>query len=94
MKKYTAIPVPALVIFGNPHGQGTWVDNSTDPKVRKAARTYSAAVDDLTDRQAKTFENGVPTAGMVKLPGAHHYVFLSNGADVLREMSVFLGNLP
>ena len=94
MKKYINIPVPALVIFGNPHGQGTWVENSTDPKVREAAKAYSAAVDDLTDRQAKTFETGVPTARMVKLPGAHHYVFLSNEADVLREMNAFLSKLP
>lgn len=94
MKSYTDIPRPALVIFANPHGQGTWVDNSTDPKVREAAKAYSTATAVLTERQAKTFENGVPTARMVKLPGAHHYVFLSNQADVLRELNAFLSGLP
>jgi pimeloyl-ACP methyl ester carboxylesterase len=93
MKKYTNIPVPALVIFGNPHGQGTWVENSTDPKVREAAKAYSAATTSLTDRQAKAFEDSVPRARVVRLPGAHHYVFLSNEADVLREMRAFLNGL-
>jgi non-heme chloroperoxidase len=27
-KKYSKIPVPALVIFANPHSQGTWVDDN------------------------------------------------------------------
>lgn len=93
MKKYTDIPVASVVIFGNIHGQGTWVDNSTDAKVREAAKAYSEALAALTERQAKAFENGVPSARMVNLPGAHHYVFLSNEADVLREMNAFLRRL-
>jgi len=91
LKKYAAIPAPALVIFANPHGQGTWVDRNTDPKIHEAAEAYSSALMLLVDRQAKAFENGVPSARMVNLPGAHHYVYLSNQADVLREMRSFLG---
>lgn len=93
IKKYTGIRVPALVIFGNPHGQGTWVDQSTDPKVRERAKDYSEALTTLTSRQAKAFTEGVPTARVVSLPGAHHYVYLSNEADVLREMRAFLAGL-
>jgi non-heme chloroperoxidase len=93
MQKYTDIPVPALVIFGSPHGQGNWVDNSTDPKVCDAAKAYSVALTALTEIQAKAFENGVPTARVVRLRGAHHYVYLSNEADVLREIRSFLGGL-
>lgn len=93
MKKFTDIPVPALMIFGIPHGQGNWVDNSTDPKVREAAKAYSVALTVLTESQAKAFEGGVPTARVVRLRGAHHYVYLSNEADVLREMHSFLGGL-
>ncbi len=93
MKKYTDIPVPALVIFGIPHGQGNWVDSSTDPKVCEAAKAYSAALTALTESQAKAFENGVPTARVVRLRGAHHYVYLSNEADVLREMRSFISGL-
>jgi pimeloyl-ACP methyl ester carboxylesterase len=93
MKKYTDIPVPVLVIFASPHGLGSWVDNNTDPKVREAAKAYSAALEVLTERQAEAFENGVPTARVVKLSGAHHYVYLSNEADVLREIHAFLASL-
>jgi hypothetical protein len=65
MKKYIDIPVPALVIFLIPHAQGKWVDDSTDPKVREAAKANSAAELVLTTRQAKAFEDGVPTAHVV-----------------------------
>lgn len=93
MKKYTIVPVPVLAIFAIPHGEGKWVDNSPDPKVREAANAYSAALTPLTESQAKSFEKGVPTARVVRLPGAHHYVYLSNEADVLREMRAFLSGL-
>jgi pimeloyl-ACP methyl ester carboxylesterase len=92
-RKYIDIPVPALVIFANPHGLGTWVNSNTDPTVRAAAESYSSALAVLTERQTKAVENGVPTAHVVTLPGAHHHVFLSNEADVIREMRNFLNRL-
>src|SRR6266446_10224139 len=92
-RKYTDIPVPALVIFANPHGLGTWVDGNTDPTVRTAAKSYSSVLAALTERQEKAVENGVPTAHVITLPGAHHHVFLSNEADVLRETRAFIGGL-
>jgi non-heme chloroperoxidase len=90
MEKYTDIPVPALVIFGIRHGQDKWADSSTDPKVSEAAKAYSEALTLLTESQAKALENGVPTAHVVRIYGAHHYVYLSNEADVLSEMKSFL----
>ncbi len=47
-----------------------------------------------TEAQAKAFENGMPSARVVRVPNANHYVFLSNEAEVLREMRSFLGSLP
>ena len=94
MKKYTAIPVPALVIFAVPHDQGPWIKNNPDPAVREAAKARSAEEVVLIEKQAKAFENGVPTARIVRLTGAHHYVFLSNEADVLREIHTFVASLP
>src|SRR6267143_1084099 len=93
MKKYANIPVPALVIFAIPHSLAKWVNDSTDPKVREAAKAFSAADLVLTTRQAKAFEDGVPTAHVVRLPGADHYVYISNEADVLREMKSFFSTL-
>jgi pimeloyl-ACP methyl ester carboxylesterase len=92
-KKYTGIPVPALIVFANPHSQGTWVDGNTDRSVQTAAKAYSRALVALTERQKKAVEDGVPTAHVVTVPGANHYIFLSNEADVLREMRVFLAGV-
>jgi non-heme chloroperoxidase len=89
MKKYADIPVPALVIFAIPHAPAKWVSDSADPKVREVAKAFDTAADALTAKQAKIFEEGVPTAHVVRLPGADHYVYLSNEADVLREMKSF-----
>jgi len=93
MKKYTAIPVPALVIFANPHSQGIWVEENRDPSVQAAAKTYSTALEVLTERQEKSVENGVSTAHVITLPGANHYVFLSNEAEVLKDIDTFLASL-
>jgi len=50
-------------------------------------------LDALLQRQAQAIRNALPSARVVKLPRAHHYVFLSNEADVLREMHAFLADL-
>jgi pimeloyl-ACP methyl ester carboxylesterase len=93
-KKYADIPPPALIIFANPHSQGTWVDNSTDPSIRAAAESYSNALTPLTEKQKKAVQDGVPTARVITLQNAHHYVFLSNETKVLQEMRIFLAGLP
>ncbi len=91
--KFNRIPVPALVIFANPHGLGRWVDTSMDPAVRKAAAAYSSALSALVEKQQKSVEHGAPQARVITIPGANHYVFLSNEAEVLRAMSTFLAGL-
>jgi pimeloyl-ACP methyl ester carboxylesterase len=91
-KRFTAIPVPTLAIFAIPHLRDSWIDRSTDPAVRQAGEAYFAAVDALSERQAKALEAGVPTARVVRLHGAHH-VFLSNEREVIREMRAFLARL-
>jgi hypothetical protein len=88
MQKYTDIPVPALAIYAAPHATG---QPYKDDAERVAAETRDEA---NTGAQAKAFESGVPSARVVRLPHASHYVFFSNEADVLREMNAFLGNLP
>jgi non-heme chloroperoxidase len=94
MKKYTTIPAPALLIYCSPHTLGRWMDDSgTDPALREKAKAYTAAVAALADRQIKAVETSVPTARVVRVPGAHHFVFLSHEADVLREMRSFLSRL-
>jgi non-heme chloroperoxidase len=89
MKKYASIPAPALLIFGGPHSLGRWADDSQDPGVREQVKVYTAAIMALTDRQINAIESGVPNGRVVRLAGAHHYVYLSHEADVLREMRLF-----
>jgi non-heme chloroperoxidase len=94
MKKYANIPVPALAIFAIPHAHAKWMTDSADPTVRDAAKAFWATEDALTTRQAMAFEDGVSTAHVVRLRAADHYVYLSNEADVLREMRAFISSLP
>jgi non-heme chloroperoxidase len=91
--KFTAIPGPALAIFAMPHTPGPWASTSTDPKVLQAAKSYAAALTPLTQAQISAFQKAIPTARVVVLPNAHHYVYLSNRADVLRELNAFLETL-
>jgi len=92
-KKYTEIPVPALVIFANPHSQGAWVDNNTDPSVQAAAKAYSNALTALTEKQEKAVKDGLPMARVITVPDANHYVYLSNEAEVLKDLRAFLADL-
>lgn len=45
------------------------------------------------EAQARAFENAVRGARVVRLAHANRLVFLSNEADVVREMNLFLGGL-
>jgi pimeloyl-ACP methyl ester carboxylesterase len=87
-QKYTKIPVPILAIFAVPHRyDGIQTDS--------AAKAATVAADlARTTAQSNAFERGVPSAHVVRLPNADHYVFKSNEADVIREMNTFLATLP
>jgi hypothetical protein len=44
--------------------------------------------------QAERFGAALPSARVVRIRRADHHIFLSNEADVLREMNAFLKTLP
>jgi non-heme chloroperoxidase len=57
-------------------------------------RAAFEAYDEMTtSAQARAFEEGVPTAQVIRLTHASHAVYVSNEADVLREMNSFLARL-
>jgi len=87
--KYTNIPVPILAIFAVPGDFGP-IAAPGDPLSREALDAMRAAI----EAQAKAVERGLPTAHVVRIPNADHYVFQSNESDVLREMNAFIGSLP
>jgi pimeloyl-ACP methyl ester carboxylesterase len=87
-QKYTDIRVPVLAIFADPEDDGPYMNN--DPTARAAVEASDMAV---AEAQAKAFENGISTARVVRLAHANHHMFISNEADVLREMRTFLAGL-
>jgi pimeloyl-ACP methyl ester carboxylesterase len=48
----------------------------------------------LAEAQASAFEKGVPGSHVVRFPKAPHYLFVTNEADVLREIKTFIATLP
>lgn len=90
-QRYTDIRVPALAIFASPHDAGPWL--TENPAHRTAAEAFARFDEAMTERQALAFERGVPGARVVRLRGAHHYVFLSHESNVLKEVAAFLAML-
>jgi pimeloyl-ACP methyl ester carboxylesterase len=84
-QQYTNIPVPILAIYALPHDPG--------PAATAAMRAQLEQGDVKGEAQAKAFEKGLPTAHVVRISLANHYVFQSNEADVLREMDAFISGL-
>jgi non-heme chloroperoxidase len=88
IQKYTSIPVPVLAIYACPHN---WDRFPANESTRKAA-----LLSDDTARcnaWADAFSRGVPTAHVIRIPNADHYVYISNAAQVVSEMNDFLANL-
>lgn len=88
-QKYTDVRVPLLAIFASPADLGPYADH--DPGERAAFEAYDTA---LTEAQAKSVRAAAPSAHIVFLPHANHAIFLSNEAEVLREMREFITHLP
>jgi non-heme chloroperoxidase len=86
-QKYTNLSgVPVLAIYTLPH-------ELPGPTNDPACASREAEDQETTGNQAAAFEKGVPSARVVRIPQANHYVFRSNEADVLREMNAFLAGL-
>jgi pimeloyl-ACP methyl ester carboxylesterase len=93
MRKYSDIRLPALAIFAVPSYRGTWLDSTKDPALQTRAEAYIARARVLTEKQARVVEEGVPSARVVRLSGGNHLIFISNEADVLREIHTFVATL-
>jgi len=86
-ESFPTIHAPALAIFAVPHDFG--------PTDHSASRAQLEARDlRITEYQVKAFETQVPSAHVVRIPHASHYVYRSNEGDVLREMNAFIAALP
>jgi non-heme chloroperoxidase len=88
-EKYTSLRAPVLAIFAAPH--------QLPPAMMKdSASRAKADSEDLASvmPQIAAIRRGVPTARVVVLPNANHYVFKSNEAEVLRDIRSFIDGLP
>jgi pimeloyl-ACP methyl ester carboxylesterase len=88
-QKYNRIPVPVLAIFAMPHDMGPAINDN--PELRAKFEAQDTA---WVGAQANAFEEGIPTARVVRIPHARHFIFQSNEADVLREIAEFVKRLP
>jgi non-heme chloroperoxidase len=87
-EEYTKIPVPILAIYACPHNWDRTFQNDPAMKAKRLAADIA-----LCSAQADAFAAGVPSAHVVRIPNADHYVFNSNEAEVVREMNAFLSKL-
>jgi pimeloyl-ACP methyl ester carboxylesterase len=86
-ESFPTIHAPALVFFAVPHNFG--------PSDHSEARAQLEARDlRVTEYQVKAFETQVPSAHIVRIPNASHYVYRSNEQEVLKEMDAFISALP
>jgi pimeloyl-ACP methyl ester carboxylesterase len=90
-QRFNTISAPALVLFADPHDLSKMSMFKDNPTARAA---MIAANNRNTERQAVAFERQVPSAHVVRIANADHYIFLSKEADVLREMNAFIAMLP
>ena len=85
---FPTIHCPALVIFAEPHDFGPTQDYS-------ASRAAFEARDlRITEYQAKAFESQVPSAHVIRIPHASHYIYRSHEQRVLQEIDAFVSSLP
>jgi pimeloyl-ACP methyl ester carboxylesterase len=92
---YSGIRVPVLAIYQRERPFEEIVANYaiTNERERAALRQEYDATRALYVRWQQDLLAAVPTARIVELPGASLYMFLSNEADVLREIRRFASTL-
>ena len=90
-QRYVEIRVPSLAIFPIPHNLGPWATDN--PAFQSALEEMARFEEQWFGHQADAFEEGVANARVVRLANAHHYVFQSHEAEVLREIRAFITEL-
>jgi pimeloyl-ACP methyl ester carboxylesterase len=84
-RDYSKIQAPVLSFYAVPR--------PLDDPLRAAVEAYDAATMVYIKRYENSLRTAVPGARIIELPGANHYVFLSNEAEVLREIAPFIAAL-
>ena len=90
MASSPSIPNPPAVISAIQFGQQKYTEIHV-PAL--AIFAIHDSTDNAAMERADAFEAGIPSARVVRLQNATHFVFNSNESDVLREMNAFLVKL-
>jgi len=90
-ESFTTIHVPALVIVADEDNPGRAPGGDTQARARTARQALMKRTKQL---QSAAWKRQVPSAQVIVIPHASHYVFRSNEADVLRDMNDFIATLP
>ena len=88
---YSKIRVPVLAIFGTLGVAPLYRPKNEVERV--SIQNFEAATDVYEQRYKKKLRLAKGSVNIIDLPEANHYLFLSNEADVLREMHAFLASL-
>jgi non-heme chloroperoxidase len=91
---YTGIGVPVLAMYQGqlPFEEVAKQFDIRNDEERAALRQEYAATRAMYTRWQQDLLAAVPTARIVELPGASLYMYLSNEADVIRELRAFVSS--
>jgi pimeloyl-ACP methyl ester carboxylesterase len=89
---YSGIRVPVLAFFTLPAPLETQIEryHPTTAEERTAMKYVFDADLEWARRAIDRLRSDVPAARIVELPGAHHFIFLTNESDVLIEIRKFV----
>ena len=92
---YAHIRVPVVAVYRTTTMEQALKDDPPKTDQERAAlnQEYAAGLAMLAKWQRDLLA-GVPNAKIVELPGAELYMFLSNEADIIRELRAFASSLP
>jgi len=88
-EKFTTVHAPMLAIVACPHAFAPLAQIDAKAAAIATAKDRARCTDQIQSLKAH-----VPSAQIVVLPNADHYIYHSNEADVVRAMEAFLAKLP
>jgi non-heme chloroperoxidase len=88
-EKFTTVHAPMLAIVACPHAFAPLAQIDAKAAAIATAKDRARCTDQIQSLRAH-----VPSAQIVVLPNADHYIYHSNEADVVRAMDAFLAKLP
>jgi non-heme chloroperoxidase len=92
---YSAMRLPILAFYALPAPLEDQLQRFKPRNADERAAMEQVYAEDVSfsRRSSRSLLDSVPGSRILELPGANHYVFLSNEADVLRELRALVTTL-